>query len=377
MYYYYYSLIILFFYLNLIQVIISISPEYNNLISWIRNNGGFISDKITPDESSEFNRIMLSNKTLSKNELISFIPEKIILSSINPLLNSICRRAYGLYHSSDLECITFFMTLDKFNKTSFFKPYYDYLPKFDMGGVPTSFSEKKLKFYEELEFDLYVGISNHKLQNAYNEEVEKILEEKGIKNPFEEFKYNYELVKSRNFARPGSDFFFDLNSCVPFIELLNHDNNYNTDFEFDEKNKGFILKAVRDINLGEELTLSYGNESNINLFVTYGFTLKNNIYKNSMRVKIGEGYYRFYPSESRERNIKDIYSIAKSLKEIYGFEKEKEIVIYNLMLDGLEKKLEKIRLIKEDDINIKNIIDELVMSIENYIIILKDLIKVK
>ena len=377
MYYYYYSLIILFFYLNLIQVIISISPEYNNLISWIRNNGGFISDKITPDESSEFNRIMLSNKTISKNELISFIPEKIILSSINPLLNSICRRAYGLYHSSDLECITFFMTLDKFNKTSFFKPYYDYLPKFDMGGAPTSFSEKKLKFYEELEFDLYVGISNHKLQNAYNEEVEKILEEKGIKNPFEEFKYNYELVKSRNFARPGSDFFFDLNSCVPFIELLNHDNNYNTDFEFDEKNKGFILKAVRDINLGEELTLSYGNESNINLFVTYGFTLKNNIYKISMRVKIGEGYYRFYPSESRERNIKDIYSIAKSLKEIYGFEKEKEIVIYNLMLDGLEKKLEKIRLIKEDDINIKNIIDELVMSIENYIIILKDLIKVK
>ena len=377
MYYYYYSLIILFFYLNLIQVIISISPEYNNLISWIRNNGGFISDKITPDESSEFNRIMLSNKTITKNELISFIPEKIILSSINPLLNSICRRAYGLYHSSDLECITFFMTLDKFNKTSFFKPYYDYLPKFDMGGAPTSFSEKKLKFYEELEFDLYVGISNHKLQNAYNEEVEKILEEKGIKNPFEEFKYNYELVKSRNFARPGSDFFFDLNSCVPFIELLNHDNNYNTDFEFDEKNKGFILKAVRDINLGEELTLSYGNESNINLFVTYGFTLKNNIYKNSMRVKIGEGYYRFYPSESRERNIKDIYSIAKSLKEIYGFEKEKEIVIYNLMLDGLEKKLEKIRLIKEDDINIKNIIDELVMSIENYIIILKDLIKVK
>ena len=377
MYYYYYSLIILFFYLNLIQVIISISPEYNNLISWIRNNGGFISDKITPDESSEFNRIMLSNKTISKNELISFIPEKIILSSINPLLNSICRRAYGLYHSSDLECITFFMTLDKFNKTSFFKPYYDYLPKFDMGGAPTSFSEKKLKFYEELEFDLYVGISNHKLQNAYNEEVEKILEEKGIKNPFEEFKYNYELVKSRNFARPGSDFFFDLNSCVPFIELLNHDNNYNTDFEFDEKNKGFILKAVRDINLGEELTLSYGNESNINLFVTYGFTLKNNIYKNSMRVKIGEGYYRFYPSESRERNIKDIYSIAKSLKEIYGFEKEKEIVIYNLMLDGLEKKLERIRLIKEDDINIKNIIDELVMSIENYIIILKDLIKVK
>ena len=375
--YYYYTLILLYLYSNLIKVVLPISNEYNNLITWIQKNAGFVNEKVIPDESSKYNRIMKSNKKIAKNELISFIPEKIILSSINPLLNSICRNAYGLYHTSDLECITLFITFDKFNKSSFFKPYYDYLPKFDMKYLPTSYSDEKLKLYDELEFDLHVGISNNKLKNAYNEQVEKILNKKGIKNPFEEFKYNYEIVKSRNFARPGSEFFFDLNSCVPFIELFNHDNNYNTDYEYDEKNKGFILKAVRDIIAGEELTVSYGNESNINLFMTYGFTLNYNKFKNSIRVKIGEGFFRFYPTENMNNNIKDIFNIVKSLKEIYGFEKNKEIFIYNLMIEGLEKKLEKIRLIKKDDINIKNIIDELVISINNYIKIIKDLIKIK
>ena len=329
--YYYYTLILLYLYSNLIKVVLPISNEYNNLITWIQKNAGFVNEKVIPDESSKYNRIMKSNKKIAKNELISFIPEKIILSSINPLLNSICRNAYGLYHTSDLECITLFITFDKFNKSSFFKPYYDYLPKFDMKYLPTSYSDEKLKLYDELEFDLHVGISNNKLKNAYNEQVEKILNKKGIKNPFEEFKYNYEIVKSRNFARPGSEFFFDLNSCVPFIELFNHDNNYNTDFEYDEKNKGFILKAVRDIIAGEELTVSYGNESNINLFMTYGFTLNYNKFKNSIRVKIGEGFFRFYPTENMNNNIKDIFNIAKSLKEIYGFEKNKERFIYNLM----------------------------------------------
>ena len=374
--YYYCALTLLYLFSNLIEVVLPISNEYNNLITWIQKNGGFVNEKVIPDESSKYNRIMISNKKIAKNELISFIPEKIILSSINPLLNPICRNAYGLYHTSDLECITLFITFDKFNKSSFFQPYYDYLPKIDMKYLPTAYSEEKLKLYDELEFDLHVGISNNKLKNAYNEQVEEILKKKGIKNPFEEFKYNYQIVKSRNFARPGSEFFFDLNSCVPFIELFNHDNDYNTDFEYDEKNKGFILKAVRDIIAGEELTVSYGNESNINLFMTYGFTLNYNKFKNSIRVKIGEGFYRFYPSENRNNNIKDIYNILKSLKEIYGFEKNKEIFIYNLMLEGLEKKLEKIRFIKKDDINIKNIIDELVISINNYINIIKDLIKI-
>ena len=268
---------------------------------------------------------MKSSTIISKDEVISFIPEKLVISSINYEVNPICRRAYGLYHKSDLECIIFFLTLDKNNQSSFFKPYYDYLPKLDINIFPSEYSEEKLKLYEELEFDLHVGISNNKLKNAFNED------EKKIENGYEEFKYNYYLVKTRNFARPESEFFSDLNSCVPFIELFNHDNNYNLDWIYDNHRKGFLLKSLRNILPGEELTVSYGNETNINLFMTYGFTLNNNIYKNPIRVKIGKFQYSFYPSDNYENNKKDIYKVAKSLKEIYGNEKHKEKFIFKLI----------------------------------------------
>ena len=373
--YYYYNIIFSFFIcFNLILTKSSSSNKYNNLISWIKNNGGYITNKISPEENNEYNRRMISTKEILKEELISFIPEKIVLSSINSHLNSLCRKAYGLFHKKDLECITLFITLDKKNKNSFFKPYYDYLPKFNIDIFPPEYSKEKLKLFDELEFELYVGISNNKLKKGYNDQVKLILKEKGINNPFEEFKYNYYLVKSRNFARPGSDFFFDLNSCVPFIELFNHDNNFNTDWGYDENKKGFFLKAIKDIKIGEELTISYGEEFNINLFMTYGFTLENNIYMNPIRVKIGKYQYSFYPSNNKENNIKGILNVHKSLKEIYGFEREKERFIYILMKQCFEKKLENIKLIKKDDINIKNIVDEIIINIEKYIKILNEFI---
>ena len=75
---------------------------------------------------------------------------------------------------------------------------------------------------------------------------------------------------------------------MPFIELFNHDNEFNTDWGFDTIKKGFYLKAVKDIKIGEELTTNYGEINNINLFMDYGFTLDNNKFKNSIRVKIGD-----------------------------------------------------------------------------------------
>ena len=363
-------------YFNLITIILSIlsSDKYHNLISWIEKNGGFVSTKVKPLELSSYNRIMKSTTEISKDELISFIPEKIVLSSIHPLLNTICHKAYGLHHKSDLECIILFISFDKYNLSSFFRPYYDFLPELNISTFPAEYSQEKLKLYEELEFDLYVGISNNKLKNAFNDEVEKILKGKGISNPYEEYKYNFYLVKTRNFARPGSDFLFDLNSCVPFIELFNHDNDFNTDWGFDPKKNGFYLRAVKDIKIGEELTTTYGNESNINLFNDYGFTLSKNKYKNPIRVKIGNSRHSLYPSDNEEKNRKDIINLHKSLKETYGFEKNREVFIYKLMIEGFEKKLEKIKLIKKEDININNIIEEMVLGIKKYIKIINELI---
>ena len=350
---------------------LSFSEKYNNLISWIKENNGYVSKKVYPLELSLDNRIMKSNSEIKRDELISFIPEKIVLSSINPLLNEICRKAYGLNHKNDLECIALFISFDKYNKNSFFKDYYNFLPKLNIKIFPSEYSKEKLDLFDELGFELYVGINNNKLKTGFNEEVENILKQKGIKDPFEEYKYNYYITKTRNFTRPGDEFFFDLNSCVPFIELFNHDNEFNTDWGFDTIKKGFYLKAVKDIKIGEELTTNYGEINNINLFMDYGFTLDNNKFKNPIRVKIGDYSYSFYPDDNYEKNIKDVLNTVKTLKEVYG---NNENLIYNLMVESFEKKLEKIRVINKDNVNIKNIVEENIISIEKYIKILKDYI---
>ena len=55
------------------------------------------------------------------------------------------------------------------------------------------------------------------------------------------------LVLTRNFGRKNSEFFEDINTMVPYLDLLNHNNNYNTDFNYDDKKHGFFLNAIKNI----------------------------------------------------------------------------------------------------------------------------------
>ena len=349
----------------------NISQEYINLIDWIRKNNGYISPKVKPIEESKFNRMIKSSEEIQKDELIAFIPEKIVISSINYIVNPICRSAYGLYHEKDLDCIALFLTLDINNQSSFFKPFYDYLPDFDIKIFPSEFPKEEQKLYEEIDLHFHISVHDYKLQEAYNEYVEQILLKHGVTNSYEKYKYYYYLSQTRNFSRANSKFFSEINSMVPFMDLFNHDSNFNLDWEYDDDKKGFIIKAIKDIESGKELTTTYGNVDNINLFVVYGFTLKNNIYKVPIRIKIGEFKYSLYPSDDKNKNKEEIVKLIETLKERYGFEKEKEILIKKLILNGLKEKLELIKQIKLDNLNIKNIVEEEIVNISRYIYILE------
>ena len=58
--------------------------------------------------------------------------------------------------------------------------------------------------------------------------VKKIIKSQNLMDTFIE---SFILVSSRNFGRRGS-YFEDVNSMVPYIDLLNHGNNYNVWFIF-------------------------------------------------------------------------------------------------------------------------------------------------
>lgn len=45
---------------------------------------------------------------------------------------------------------------------------------------------------------------------------------------------------------------------VPLADMLNAADDYNTNWGYDNKRNGFVIRAKRDIALGEELTDTYG-----------------------------------------------------------------------------------------------------------------------
>ena len=97
---------------------------------------------------------------------------------------------------------------------------------------------------------------------------------------FEEFLWAFNIVSSRHVTLHGHVADEDPNMLLlqmPFLDLLNHSCDPNVGvFPFYDKleDKSYlVLRALRDIEPKEHLTVSYGALSNIHLLQKYGFTL--------------------------------------------------------------------------------------------------------
>ena len=270
------------------------SKEYTSLYNYIISNGGYINPKLIPNEISKTNRYIIAKGKIKKNEKILFIPEKVLISRMHKSVFPACRDAYGMEDGYEYDCIVYFMTIDKFNLSSFFKPYYDYLPIINQSDFIFDFSEEEIKTFEGI--GITDGIRNYnrfykRALEPVKYKLKKFSEEKNIK--FEKildiFKYNFDLVATRNFGRPDS--FCDINTMVPFLDLLNHSDKNNTYWYYDDLDEGYTLIAVRDIEKNEEITDSYGKYHNSMLFRTYGFVIPGNIYHDYVYVNInGESF---------------------------------------------------------------------------------------
>mgnify|MGYP002627290609 FL=1 len=152
------------------------STEYNNLYNFIISNGGYINPKLIPNEKSKTNRYIVTSEKISQNEKIIYIPDKVLISQIHKLVYKKCLEAYGPEDGNDFDCLVYFMTIDKYNSSSFFKPYYDYLPKMNKEDFITNLTKEEIDIYKD------IGIT--KGLEFYNKFYKKALEpvEQRLKN---------------------------------------------------------------------------------------------------------------------------------------------------------------------------------------------------
>ena len=286
------------------------SKEYINLINFIKNNDGYVNPKLFPNELSKINRFITSKVKINKNEKLLFIPSKISISKLNEQVNKKCLEVYGFNEDYDYACIVYFMTIDKYNSSSIFKPYYDYLPIVNNSDFITDFTQKEIEAFKE------TGITDGIKKYYYfyemalepvKDKLKKLANSKNIKynDILGEFKYNYDMALTRNFGRPGS--YYDINTMVPFLDLLNHSDKNNTHWIYEDKKEGYTLIAVRDIEKGEEVTVTYGRFYNSLLYKNYGFVIPGNIYHEKMKVNICNNAF-----------ILSIDSLNETIQNIFG-----------------------------------------------------------
>jgi hypothetical protein len=93
---------------------------------------------------------------------------------------------------------------------------------------------------------------------------------------------------------------------APLLDHLNHSFEPNCVIEsfIDqiEDQSYIVLKAIREIEREEQLTVSYGDLSNLHMIQKYGFTLKEN--PNNV-VNLSIPYYHAANSVNEERKVKE------------------------------------------------------------------------
>ena len=355
-------------------IVFCYSENYENLYKWMVSNGAYISDKIIPIEESIYNRYIVAKEKIYQNEELIFIPDHLTISTLNSLVYNICTydfREFLSYaekeekNSFDYDCLVYFLTIDIENKSSIFRDYYNYLPEISKLDFPIYFTEDEKKDLDKIELEIQIRRQDLFFNKSLKPIKNKILK---IPNGLEKFKRSFIYVSTRNFGRRES-FYDDVNTLVPFLDLLNHSNDFNTYFYFNEKRNGFVLYSTKDIEPNEEITSSYGKFNNIYLYSMYGFTMKNNIYSSSIHIKVENVSFALF-EKIRESQIMKIVKYFNPEKE----EERNDIILK--IKNALEDKLSDYQIFfkkYKDNINIINICEDLNKTVNLYIELCKKL----
>ena len=112
--------------------------KYTNIRNWTEKNGANFGN-FEIKYLHKDNRYVVASDDIKKGDNISVVPEKLILSESHPLIKPTCEK----YNLEDQECLYVFVCEEMKKDNSFFKPFFDYLPR-DYHTYPT-FYNKKLK----------------------------------------------------------------------------------------------------------------------------------------------------------------------------------------------------------------------------------------
>ena len=223
----------------------------NDFLDWFKTNKGF--NNLIIKESKESGKKTIAKNDIKKDDILvkvpfdlminykNFINEEFIVELVNILINH--------------------------KKNNIKTQYISYLPD-DYSFLVHNWKKDKLDIVKN------TSIFNDIIKSKSTKQLrfEKFKKKYGQKVTDEEFDWAYSCVTTRNFSIYKDNKKY--NSLVPYSDLLNHSNENNSKWYFDEKNDSFMIKALNDIPKGEEVFVSYGFLDGKKSLTWYGFFLE-------------------------------------------------------------------------------------------------------
>lgn len=168
------------------------------------------------------------------------------------------------------------MAEDMASEKPYFKPYYDILPK-SLNHIPLFWSDADLSLLDGSPLQNSVHIMRSELSKLYGMICE-VAPEFAALTTFDKFMWMYGSMVSRNYyIRVGPK---GTKALIPFADMLNHMQTLTdqisskTTWNFDINRQEFVMKAIDDIRMGEEIFQIYGVRTNSDLLFVYGFTME-------------------------------------------------------------------------------------------------------
>lgn len=237
-----------------------------NLLDWAEDQDAI--NKLSIRWLSVDNRAMYASEGLQKGKLLMRIPFDMIITDevvhdeeqakfedgLQDLkLGSLHQRAVWLLKASK-------------DEQHFFHSWTKILPK-NFGNYPCFFSDEELEMLKGS--TLYELIVKYKQLIAQNYELVSSSTET-CDFTLEEYQKAIFLILSRTFSFQATSTRGYAN--VPVLDMLNHSFTPNAQYAYDFEYEGYELRALRDIDVNEEITISYGDYQDAqSFFIHYGF----------------------------------------------------------------------------------------------------------
>jgi len=219
-------------------------------------------------------RATFARESIREDEEIMFIPRDYIITSNLSMNSDICTeiKLSGVEIRSKHTYLASFLLQERDRKReSKWFPYIDILPK-SFSNIPLFFDRKQLE-------GLKGSLSLQKIQDRHDSlraEYQNLRRKVASfsKWTYEDFVWARLVVITRIFGLLINNQKTD--GLVPMADMINHKRPRETRWTFNEAKQGFVISAMQEFNVGDQIYDSYGRKCNSRFFVNYGFALENN-----------------------------------------------------------------------------------------------------